>query len=152
MKKGKNIALLIGIVCNSAVILWSMLKFVVTLFNTVSGNELKYCFFSYVFPVVIMLSLMIFPVLLLIRNLKNKAGKILPIVSIIINCAILLLLLFNSVTPAIPKYLIYSELTFIDTYFSIILSFLSNGGFLFIIGYLSLITGSVLSLSKRGKG
>lgn len=128
---------------------WSILNFVVHLFNNLSGNVFKYLFVSDVSPVIIMLLLMIFPVLLFVRNLKNKAGKALPIISIVINSAILFCVLFFSVTPAIPPYLIYSDLGLVDTYFSVIISFLANGGFLFIIGYLSLIIGSVLSMPKK---
>ena len=98
-----------------------------------------------------MLLLMLAPVLLFIRNLKNKTGKALPIISVIINCIILSLRLFSLFTPAIPQYIIYNKLGLIDTYFVIFISFLSEGGFLFIFGCLSLIIGSVLSLKKAEK-
>ncbi|MGN0493338.1 MAG: hypothetical protein ACI4F7_06795, partial [Acutalibacteraceae bacterium] len=87
----------------------------------------------------------LFPVLLLIRNLKNKIGKILPIVSII-NCVILFCIIS---TPAVPQYIIYSKLGLVNIYLTVIMGFLKNGGFLFIIGNLSLITGSILSLPKK---
>ena len=57
--------------------------------------------------------------------------------------------IFSLVIPTIPQYIIYSELGLIDTYFTVIIGFLANGGLLFIVGYLSLIIGSVLSLPKR---
>ena len=149
MKRGENIALLIGIICNAISFLWSILSFVVHLFSMISGDELRYFFFGDVFPVIIMLSLMLFPVLLFVRNLKNKTGKTLPIISIIINCVILFSKIFSLVIPTIPQYIIYSELGLIDTYFTVIIGFLADGGLLFIVGYLSLIIGSVLSLPKR---
>ena len=44
---------------------------------------------------------------------------------------------------------IYSKLGIIDTYFTVILHFLENGGLLFVFGYEALIIGSVLSFPKH---
>lgn len=151
MRKAKNIILLIGIICNSIILLWAVFTGVISLFHTSSGDSLRYIFFNVILPAIIMLLLMLAPVLLFIRNLKNKTGKALPIISVIINCIILSLRLFSLFTPAIPQYIIYNKLGLIDTYFVIFISFLSEGGFLFIFGCLSLIIGSVLSLKKAEK-
>ena len=85
------------------------------------------------------------------KNLKNKTGTLLPIISIIINSTVLLWVLFLSFTPAIPQYLIYSKLGLIDTYFTVIMRFLESGGLLLVIGHVALIVGSFLSLPKKKK-
>ncbi len=151
MKKSKNVFLLIGIIFVSIILFWSILKFVVHLFHNVSRDGMFFLVFNDFLPAIIMLFLMAVPVLLFIRNLKNKKGIILPIISIITNCLGFLWVLFCSMTPAIPQYLIYSKLGLIDTYLTAITSFLANGGWLLIVGYLSLTIGSFLSLFQKEK-
>ena len=151
MKKGKNITLLVGIACVSATIIWQVIKSIFHYFSILNEDGLKYFIAWDVSPIVIMLLLLIIPVSLLARNLKNKTGTLLPIISIIINSAVLLWVLFLSFTPAIPQYLIYSKWGLIDTYFTVIMGFLESGGLLFIIGYAAIIIGSFLSFSKNQK-
>ena len=151
MKKGKNIALLIGIVCVVAVALWQLIKSIFNYLSILNEGGFKYFIVWDIVPTVIIFLFLIIPVVLLMRNDKNKTGKLLPIVSIIINGIIFLWVLFFSFTPAIPQYLIYSKLGLIDTYFTVIVEFFESGGLLFVIGYASLIVGSLLSLPKSKK-
>ena len=151
MKKGKNITLLIGITCVFAVVLFQVIESIFHYFSILDKEGFQYSITLDIAPIVIVFLLLIIPVILLIGNLKNKTGKVLPIISIIINCVVLLWVLFFSFTPAIPQYLILSKLQLIDIYLDIIVSFLKNGGLLFVIGYAALIIGSFLSLPKKKK-
>ncbi len=151
MKRGKNITLLVGIACVSTVVVWQVIKTIFHYFSILNEDGFKYFISWDVLPIAIIFLLMIFPIVLLIRNLKNKTGKALPIISIIINGAVLLWVLFLSFTPTIPQYLIYSKLGIIDTYFSVVLRFFENGGLLFIVGYAALSIGSFLSFPKNKK-
>lgn len=151
MKKGKNITLLVGIACVSAVVIWQVIKTIFHYFSILNEDGFKYFIAGDISPIVIMFLLLIIPVSLLAKNLKNKTGKVLPIVSIIVNCVALLWVLFFSFTPAIPQYLILSKLGIIDTYLVFIVNFLKSGGLLFVIGYATLIIGSFLSFPKNQK-
>ena len=151
MKKGKNITLLVGIACVSAVVIWQVIKTIFHYFSILNEDGFKYFIAWDISPIVIMFLLLIIPVSLLAKNLKNKTGTLLPIISIIINSTVLLWVLFLSFTPAIPQYLIYSKLGLIDTYFTVIMRFLESGGLLLVIGHVALIVGSFLSLPKKKK-
>ena len=151
MKKAKNIVLLIGIIFNSLYILLQLFRFVydcVTVVLRFGFDNLRYFIYNDFFSSLITFALMILPVILLILNLKNKAGKVLPIISAVMCGVVSLSIIFSLVTPAIPQYLIYSKLGFIDTYFTIILSFITSGGILYFIGFVLLTVGSILSLIK----
>ena len=150
MNKSKNIILLSGIVFNSTLILGMAFKAVDNIPNVAADYNYKYFFFSYVLPLIIMLLLMVMPTLVFALNLKGKEGKVLPVISVIINSLLIFFLLFHSLTPTIPQYLIYSEIGLIDTYFPYVVYSLGNGG-LSAIGYLCLLIGSALSVSKENK-
>ena len=150
MKKAKNIVLLIGIILNSLYILLRLFKFVydsVTVVPTFS-IPIKYFATRDLVPILILLALIILPVVLLVLNLKNKSGKVLPIISAVMCGAIALVMVFSFVTPAIPQYLIYSKLGLVDTYFTIILHFITSGGILLFTGFALLTIGSIISLIK----
>ncbi len=151
MKKGKNITLLVGIACVSAVVIWQVIKTIFHYFSILNEDGFKYFIAWDISPIVIMFLLLIIPVSLLAKNLKNKTRTLLPIISIIINSTVLLWVLFLLFTPAIPQYLIYSKLGLIDTYFTVIMRFLESGGLLLLIGHVALIVGSFLSLPKKKK-
>lgn len=151
MKKGKNITLLVGIACVSAVVIWQVIKTIFHYFSILNEDGFKYFIAWVISPIVIMFLLLIIPVSLLAKNLKNKTRTLLPIISIIINSTVLLWVLFLSFTPAIPQYIIYSKLGLIDTYFTVIMRFLESDGLLLVIGYVDLIVGSFLSLPKKKK-
>ena len=147
MKKAKNIVLLIGIICNLLYILLRLAGFVYQCFTILPQwgiDNLKYSIYNYFYPSLITIALMV----LLIRNRKNKTGKVLPIISAMMCGVGSLSILFSLLTPAIPQYLIYSKLGLIDTYLTIILSFITNGGILVFAGFILLIVGSVMSIFK----
>ena len=143
--------MLVGIACVSAVVIWQVIKTIFHYFSILNEDGFKYFIAWDISPIVIMFLLLIIPVSLLAKNLKNKTGTLLPIISKIINSAVLLWVLFLSFTPAIPQYLIYSKLGLIDTYFTVIMRFLESGGLLLVIGHVALIVGSFLSLPKKKK-
>ena len=149
MKKGKNITLLIGIACAFAYVLFWVIQ--ATFYYGSIVDKLGYlrAITSYILSFVIAVALLVFPTVLLVRNLKNKTGKVLPIVSAIISCVDLFGGLYFSVVRAIPHYLILNELELIVAYLQMIVNSLKNGGILFIIGYVLLIIGSFLSFPKK---
>ena len=149
MKKGKNITLLIGVACVFVVAVWQVIEFVFNNLPIIKEDSFKSYIVLDISPIVIVFLLLVIPVVLLVQNLENKTGKVLPIVSIIVNCVALFGVLFLSFTPTIPEYLIYNKLEMKDLYFTVILRFLENGGLLFVIGYAALIIGSFLSFPKN---
>jgi len=149
MKKAKNLSLLIGVACILTVVVWRLVKAVFHYFSVLNENGFNYFIAGDALPLAIVVLSLITPTVLLVRNPKNKTGRVLPIISIIINGAVLLVLLPLSLTSTIPQYLIYSKLGLINTYFTVIMSYFEGGGILFLIGYLALIIGSFLSLPKK---
>ena len=150
MKKSKNIVLLVGILCMAVVFLWSIIRFLGNLSGAPDSNGVTFLLFNDLYPALCLLLLMVLPILLLVRNLKDKGGKVLPILSIAVNSLLLVFGLFSLVTPAIPQYIVFSKLGLVDTYFTIVFSYLAGGGPL-LVGYLLTIVGSVLSLPKKEK-
>ena len=150
MKKAKNLTLLIGIVCSSIFVLFSLIRFAFNAISNVTvGATLKYYVFDELIPTLIIALLTLLPVILLVSNLKNKTRTTLPIICIVINGLLIIFTLFTVTTPAIPKYLLYSELGLIDTCFSMFTHFFTRSKFLFLMGYTLLMIGSVLSLPKK---
>ena len=148
MKKAKNIVLLIGVILNFLFILLQIFKFVYHCITILPPINLKYFIIGDFVPILITIAILVLPVILLIRNLKNKTGKVLPIISAMMCGVGSLSILFSLLTPAIPQYLIYSKLGLIDTYLTIILNFITNGGILVLAGFVLLIVGSVMSIFK----
>ena len=152
MKKAKNIALLVGLVCHLLVVLWALARFVFDAVGNIDGtNWLWYCFVSYVMPALTVSLLGVLPLVLLVRNLKNKTGNALPIVTLTVNGILLLGTLFfsfASLISSVPQYIIYSQLGLIDSYITVTISFLSNNVCL-VSGFAFLFVGSVLSLSNK---
>ena len=150
MKNTKNLTLLIGIVCSSVFVLFSLIRFAFNAVNSVTvGATLGYFVFDDLIPALINALLTLLPIILLVSNLKNKTRTTLPIICIVINGLLFIMTLFTVITPAIPKYLIYSELGLIDTYFVTFTHFFTRGKFLFLMEYALLMIGSVLSLPKK---
>ncbi|MBO5210971.1 MAG: hypothetical protein J6B80_03475 [Clostridia bacterium] len=152
MKKAKNIILLSGIICNVICILWNCLSFFIERISVIeqlsSEQILQHLINGLVLPNALILILMILPVVLFVLNLKNKSGKVLPIVSFVFCGLIALYSSFFSVTPAIPKYLLLSELALIDTYWSVLIYWVTSGGILLFAGFTLLTVGSMMSLIK----
>ncbi len=153
MKKAKNIVLLIGLICNSIYILLQIMRFGVELFRRIGLfadglNVLRYLINGLLLPNLLIIVLMILPVILLILNLKNKAGKVLPIISAVMCGVVSLSILFSLATPTIPQYLMYSDLHLIDTYWAYWIGFITDGGILLFLGFALLTVGSIMSLIK----
>ena len=151
MKKTKNIVLLIGVIFNSLYILLQLARFVYQCFTIVPQTGfggLKYVIYNDFYPSLITVAIMLLPVILLILNLKNKAGRVLPILSAIVCGLVSALQFFALITPAIPQYLIYSKLHLIETYWVIWINFITDGGILYFLGFVLLTVGSVMSLFK----
>ena len=148
MKKAKNIVLLIGIICNLLYILLQIFNFVYHCITSLPPINLKYFIIGDFVPILITIAILILPAILLIRNLKNKTGKVLPIISSVTVGFMGLLMLFSWMIPTIPQYLIYSKLGLIDTYFIILLNHFTSGGILVFAGFILLTVGSVMSIFK----
>ncbi len=146
MKKGKNLTLLIGICCILSVIVWQIALFVFNYFAFPNAYNFKSLILS---PMAIIFLLLIVPTVLLVRNLQNKTGKALAIISVVMNIVCPLWLFFNSLNVNVPQYLIYNELGIANVYLTLFVGFLKNGGLLYIIGYMLIIIGSFLSLPSK---
>ena len=151
MNKAKNLLLMIGIAYLALIGLESIVGFFCHLPGVLDDNDLTFLLFNELYPSLLHLALLPLPVVLLWQNLKNRSGKVLPIATIVVHSVLLLLLLWVMVTPSIPQYLVLSKLGLTDTFFTIVLFFLGEGGFSLLVGYLLTVISSVLSLPKRNQ-
>lgn len=150
-EKAKNSLLLSGIGCFAVYFLWSMVRCLIEMFTAQEENYVRFLMANQFYPALFLLLLTVPPVLLLVRNLKGKDGKVLPILSVVLYAFVLVLWLFSAVTPAIPQYLVYSKVGLVDTYFIHILKYLSGDGLLLFAGYNLTLAGSILFLIKTNK-
>lgn len=150
MEKAKNILLVIGVILNLNYVVMQLFKFVYHCVTVLPQSEssITYFIFTDLLPALILVALTVLPVILLILNLKNKSTKVLPIISAVLCGLFGLFELFGSVTPAIPKYLIYSELNIVNTHWVYVLGSLQIGGILLFAGFTLLTVGSIMSLIK----
>lgn len=151
MKKSKNILLLTGAICFAVYFLWSMVRAVIDLSFAQDDNGVTFVMANQFYPALLLPLLMVLPILLMVRNLKGKEGKVLPILSVVVYAVSVVRWLVLAVTPAAPQYLIYSKLGLIDTYYMIVVKFFGEGGLLLFAGYLCTLIGSILSLPKRNR-
>ena len=151
MKKAKNILLLAGMISCAIYFLWSIIYSLIEIFSSQEENWKIFVRANVLNPALVWLLFLIFPVLLLVFNLKGKDGKAMPILSMSVYTVILVVWLFTALTPAIPQYLVFSKIGLVDTYFIHILKFMGEGGWLLFAGYVGVFIGSVLSLPKRKK-
>lgn len=151
MKKGKNITLLIGIICIAVQLLFAIFQLLNKVFCYNPGEGLEslrfYVIQSSLIDVVSSVILICFPLILLFRNFKNKSGKVLPIISIVLNCILLCRIVLSVIANIrkIPSYIILAKLGLIDTYQIL----LSVNLFFLVVGLLLTIIGSALSLLKK---
>ena len=145
MKERKNKVLIIGIVCQAILIIWSLVKAILQLFNE-EGPLLWWADFV---PVAVLTLVLVLPVLLLVRNMKNKMGETLPILSAVASGIVFLSVMASLFTAAIPNQLILNELGLANVYISLVINFVLNGGLVFIIGCAFLMIGSMLSLPPK---
>ena len=151
MKKAKNILLLAGMISCAIYFLWSLVRVLIDLSFAQDDNGVRFVLANQVYPALFWLLFLIFPVLLLVRNLKEKDRKTMPILSITVCAIIIVVWLFTALTPAIPQYLVFSKIGLVDTYFIHILKFMGEGGWLLFAGYVGVFIGSILSLPKQNK-
>lgn len=151
MKKAKNILLLTGIISCAIYFVWSLVRVVIDLSLVQDENGVIFVLANQLFPALFWTLLLIFPVLLLVRNLQEKDGKVMPILSTSVYAAILAVWFFTALTPAIPQYLIFSKIGLVDTYFIHVLIYMGEGGWLLFAGMAGVFIGSILSLPKRNK-
>ena len=147
MKKLENIMCVSGI---ATVLLYVFCSAILSIGQLFSGfSSIGFVICSEVIPAIITLVFLILPTFLLIRNLKNKTGKALPVICIITKGIFMLAILFNAALTSIDFYIFYSKLGLVDTYIPHIISYWTNGAVFFIIGLTLIIVGSILSLFKR---
>ena len=152
MKKAKNITLLTGIICSVLLVIWTILGVSVAVyynFRAHAFSEWSKHYFNEVIPPLFVLLLNILPVVLLVRNLKGKQGIVLPILSIVVNAAVLLFGLHFEIINSLVDYKIYIYLGYIDSWTDFIWPFIRNGGVLFVVGYTLMIVGSSMSFPRR---
>ena len=141
MKKGKNILLLIGIICSAGTLLFNLYR------NISWIHEEAYFWLIYALNIVFDVLILFFPVMLLSQNLRNESKKAFAISTIIVSCVGLCLSLVE-IVAALPQFLLYSHLDFIQMMFAL---YIENGVFTLLIGFLLLLIGSICSLPKKKK-
>ena len=151
MKKSNNILLLAGTICCAVYFVWAIVYSLIEMFGSQEENWIIFVRADVFIPALFWLLLLAFPILLLVRNLKGKDGKVMPILSMTVCAIILVVWLFTALTPAIPQYLVFSKIGLIDTYFIHVIEFMGEGGWLLFVGYVCVLIGSILSLPKRNK-
>lgn len=147
MKKIKNIMLVGGIATILLYVFCSAILSIAQLFTGLAG--IGFVIHSEIIPAIITLVLLIMPTFLLIRSLKNKTGKALPIICIITKGFFLSIILFNASLTTIDFYIFYSKLGLVDTYIPHIISYWTSGAVFLIVGLALIILGSILSSFKR---
>lgn len=147
MKKIKNIMLVGGIATILLYVFCSAILSIAQLFTGLAG--IGFVIHSEIIPAIITLVLLIMPTFLLIRSLKNKTGKALPIICIITKGFFLSIILFNASLSTIDFYIFYSKLGLVDTYIPHIISYWTSGVVFLIVGLALIILGSILSSFKR---
>jgi len=86
----------------------------------------------------------------LLRNCTRKKTLRLSIVSVVIMLFHVAFAVID-VLPAIPNYLLFSRLGWIDTHMPLMLPFLTGGAWFMFIGALLIFIGSIIQLFKTRK-
>lgn len=142
MKKAKNILLLIGLCLHIAGLVCSLLYVAADLLGAYYAEYILYL-------IGLMLLVAGVPAVLLYRNLRRKTGRILPFVSAGVQGLYGAVMVFQLFAPGIPKYLVYSSVGLLDTVLQLFLSYLTVGAVFILLGCVSTLTGSLLSLKKE---
>ena len=141
MKKGRNILLLIGIICSAGTLLFNLYR------NISLIHEEEHFYLIYALNIVFDVLILFFPIVLLSQNLRNESKKAFAISTIIVSCVGLCLSLIE-IVAALPQFLLYAHLGFIQMMFAL---YIENGVFTLLIGFLLLLIGSICSLPKKKK-
>jgi len=157
VKKAKNTLLVIGLAFYvlANVIQWIKfcLDFCVFMdFSAVAGIAgMRYVLNSSLYIILLLGVLGVCPAFLLAKNLRHKGGNVLPIATIAITSLVMIVLLISSLANTIPQYLIMSSVGVIDTYLTLVVSFLENGGLCYLLGGGCVIVGCILTLCDNKK-
>ena len=148
MKKAKNFILLVGLIFN---LLYVIFSFVTVIFNAFSKqqNNLLLLIGVNMLSSLLVISISIIPFILLIFNLKNKTGKVLPIISGLISFSVCIITILNAFTIQIPQYLVLNSIGFVEMLIIYITNLFTSGIFLIFIGFATLTVGSIISLIKN---
>ncbi len=141
MKKGKNILLLIGIICTAGTLLINLYQ------HTLVLQDLEHYYLIFAVNIVFDVLILFFPVMLLSQNLRNESKKQFAVISVITSCVGLCLPLAGIVTT-LPQFLIYKHLDLVQMMFTL---YIENDVLMLLIGFLSLLIGSICSLPKKKK-
>ena len=141
MKRGKNILLLIGIICSAGTLLFNLCRNISLLY------EEEHFWLIYGVNIVFDVLMLFFPVMLLSQNLRNESKKSVAVGSVIVSC-VGLCLAFAGVIVALPQFILYSHLGFVQMMLTL---YIENGVFTLLIGFVLLLIGSISSLSKKRK-
>lgn len=136
MKKGKNVVLLLGIIFMAVQLLINVVR---TNFRTISGFNLALLGCSVLFY----FAILIFPILTLRLNLKNKCSRKMAITAVI-TCSLCLLLDVLTIVANLPQSIILANIGYVSIVMLHIMS-----AFAGIVGILLLIVGSALSARKK---
>lgn len=152
MREKKNKTLLIGLICQGAVIVWLVVTAVLRLLAAQSTGETGVSVLMEVIAAAVLLLSLVPSIGLLARNLKQKStGELLPVLSIAASGLVLALVLYALVSTTLPQYLLLNQLSLVKIYVEIMLDFFLNGGLLFIVGSLFLVLGGFFSLPPKAK-
>lgn len=152
MREKKNKTLLIGLICQGAVIVWLVVTAVLRLLAAQSTGETGGSVLMEVIAAAVLLLSLVPSIGLLARNLKQKStGELLPVLSIAASGLVLALVLYALVSTTLPQYLLLNQLSLVKIYVEIMLDFFLNGGLLFIVGSLFLVLGGFFSLPPKAK-
>ncbi len=152
MKKPNNIILLIGNGCFVFAFLWSLARFFIHLFGVTDGDSIvTFYVFNELIPTLSILLLMVPTVILLMCNLMNKSGKVLPIFVAVFNTVFLDMSIVMMALPAIYRYLLLSKLGLVDTTLGVVVRYLCGGSILLLAAYTLSVGGGILSLVDQSK-
>ena len=158
MKKAKNILLLTGICLYVINITLSFLATAPNIFP-ISKPVMLYVINGFFLNAVEALVFMILPIVLLFFNLKGKCSKVFSIIVAVLSVlssACVLFEMINSHYFTVLKYLLFSKLGLVDTYFIYLVPrffFPSVGlfGFVSLIALIMIVVGAIFSLKKEKK-
>ncbi len=151
MRKAKNIILLSGIILILLFVQLKLLVFVKDIISFYPVTNWGYLISGDLSPLLIVSAILILPIILLVRNLKNKTGRVLPIISLTTVGLMGLFMLLCNASVSIPNYLIYTKLSLINTYYAVLLNFFRTGGFLMLLGLIAIVVASAMSIVKTSK-
>ena len=149
MKKAKNILLIVGIALYG---LANLLNVALVIYNSsvfVSAAGLRYVFNSVLYMLILQCAVGVCPVLLLVKNLRRKVSKVLPILTIVITALMMVVSWVSSLANPIPQYLIMSSVGVIDTYGTLLFHYLGNGGLCYLLGGGCVIAGCIVTLCEN---